>query len=129
VEAFNFSDGTGVGYYSIDPAAPIGGTDIGLIDVLYEEFSNDPNICPACGVGFGDLYGPFTVEVTAPTGSSAPKPSPLRLVTWGVRIIGGRPVAPSIALSTGFVKRHRVFGVYLGIAGVWGRSRRTSLAF
>lgn len=62
--------GPGVGAYVIDPAAAVGMIDQGLLDLNYETFSADPNVCTHCALGFADLQVPFQVAVVA-----APEPA------------------------------------------------------
>jgi hypothetical protein len=95
VEPFFFGDGTGLGFFSIDPSAPIGARDSGLLDVQYQIFSADPNGCPTCSIGFGDLTLPFNVEV------AAPEPAPLWLIGLGMCWIGWRIAAGSAERSEG----------------------------
>lgn len=84
--------GIGLGSYTIDPAAATGAVDSGMIDVQYETFLEDPNLCPTCATGFGDALVPFTVTVTdTVTASATPEPSPLILVgLGGALLLAGR---------------------------------------
>lgn len=74
VMSFDALNQTGLGAYTIDPSAPIGAMDAGMIDLNYETFSADPNICSSCATGFGDLQ--VQVQVTAAT------PEPANFVTF-----------------------------------------------
>lgn len=72
-ETFDLGAQTGVGSYSIGPAAPIdAAADVGILDVQYQIFSGDPNACGSCSIGFGDIAAPFSIHVTA-----APEPRTL----------------------------------------------------
>ena len=53
----------GLGGFTIDPGAAFGSSDAGLLDLNYETFSADPNLCSNCGTGFGNLLVPFQVQV------------------------------------------------------------------
>jgi hypothetical protein len=68
--------GPGVGVYSIDPGAAVGRLDQGTLDLNYETFSANPNVCTSCALGFANLQVPFQVEVAA-----APEPA-----TWWLAI-------------------------------------------
>lgn len=65
METFDFVSQVGVGSFSIDPAAPAGAIDSGILDVEYETFSADPNVCGSCGIGFADATADVSVQVTA----------------------------------------------------------------
>ena len=58
----------GLGAYTIDAGATPGDLDAGLLDLNYETFSADPNLCSNCGTGFGDLLVPFQVEAVPEPG-------------------------------------------------------------
>ncbi len=84
-EAFDNTNMLGIGAYVIDPGAVPGDSDSGLLDLNYEAFSTDPNICPTCATGFFDLQVPFEVDVTA--SQSAPEPSAAWLIGLGLLLI------------------------------------------
>lgn len=66
----------GIGAYLIDPGAGVGMIDQGMLDLNYETFSADPNVCSSCALGFADLQVPFQIEVVA-----APEPG-----TWWLAV-------------------------------------------
>jgi len=88
-ESFDIANSLGIGSYAIDPAALLGATDSGTIDLNYETFSGDPNSCSQCATGFGDVYASFTVEVGAQP-ANAPEPAALWLAGLGLLTVWGR---------------------------------------
>ena len=68
--------GPGIGAYFVDPGATVGLVDQGMLELNYETFSADPNLCTNCALGFADLQVPFQVEAAA-----APEPG-----TWWLAI-------------------------------------------
>jgi hypothetical protein len=64
IETFDAGSQLGVGSFSIDPAAAFGASDSGILDVEYETFSGDPNVCGSCDIGFADATAAFEVQVT-----------------------------------------------------------------
>jgi hypothetical protein len=84
-EAFDFTSAQGVGSYAIDPSAVLGSTDSGTLDVQYEAFTADPNICGTCAVGVFDLTVPFSVQV-----AQAPEPITVWLTAAALLILGSR---------------------------------------
>jgi hypothetical protein len=84
-EAFDFISAQGVGSYAIDPSAVLGLTDSGTLDVQYEAFTADPNICGTCAAGFFDLTVPFSVQVT-----QAPEPVTAWLTAAALVILAPR---------------------------------------
>jgi hypothetical protein len=75
-QLFDASAGDGVGAFVIDSAAHTGDTDSGLMEILFESFSQDPNICSTCATGFVTIDLPFSVRVVAPV-NTTPEPA-----TW-----------------------------------------------
>ncbi len=75
---FDLLNQIGAGAFSIDPLALAGAGDAGFIDLNYEIFSADPNVCPTCATGFGDLRAPFSVQAT---------PEPSTAVFAGIAIL------------------------------------------
>jgi hypothetical protein len=59
----------GLGGYTISAAAPAGSIDSGTIAVIYELFSQDPNVCPGCYVSTNEIDLPFSVQAVPEPGS------------------------------------------------------------
>src|SRR3954454_5964911 len=79
VQSFNAALQTGIGSFTIFPGTPPG-ADTGSIHVQYAIYSADPNSCPSCFAGTGELELPFSVEVTA-SPAVAPEPGTWTLFT------------------------------------------------
>ncbi len=82
-ETFDSNSQLGVGSFSIDPSAAIGATDSGILNVEYETFSGDPNVCGSCDTGFADTTAAFSIQVT-PT----PEPRALGWLTGFILLVG-----------------------------------------
>jgi len=85
IESFNPVAQTGLGSYTIDPAALPGAVDSGTILILYQLYSADPNTCGSCSAGTGSLDVPFQVTVTA-----APEPGTWFLPAIGLALLAAR---------------------------------------
>ncbi len=72
IQNFTLLTGEGVGAYTLDPFAAIGAVNTGLLTVLYDVFSDNPNTCVDCYVGSNSLSANFSVSV-----SDVPEPSTL----------------------------------------------------
>jgi hypothetical protein len=77
VQAFDNSGQTGIGAFAILASAPAGAQNSGLIHVLFDLFTGDPNVCGGCYSGSGELDLPFAVTVVNSSPASAPEPA-----TW-----------------------------------------------
>lgn len=82
--AFDFSQFLGLGIYFIEPQVVPGAVNSGVIRVLYERWSDDPNQCGECNLGSGELDLAFSVRVTDEL--PAPVPEPATCVLVGVAL-------------------------------------------
>ena len=63
--SFDPVNNVGFGSFTIDPGALPGSVDRGFLDLNYELFSGDPNVCSSCAAGFVDMQAPFEIDVVA----------------------------------------------------------------
>lgn len=104
LEDFDFDGQVGLGYYALDPAAPIGAFSSGNIRVLYELFSDDPRTCEECFVESSFVDLPFSVEVS----DEVPEPATILLSAAGlVLIITRRRLQSTYAANVAGVMRRR----------------------
>lgn len=86
VQTFDESLGTGFGAYTIDPSAMLGIPNDGQFLVLYELYSDDPNICGGtCFADSGALEADFSV-------TPVPEPASYVLAIAGLLILAGHAV-------------------------------------
>jgi len=69
-EAYDFSQDLGLGSFAISAPAAAGAVDSGIIDVQLAFYSENPNLCHTCSVGFETVDVPFSVTV-----AGTPEPS------------------------------------------------------
>ena len=79
---FDFGQFLGLGVYFIEPQVVPGAVNSGIIRVLYERWSDDPNVCSECNPGSGELDLAFSVTVTDELPEPIPEPG-----TWA--LVGG----------------------------------------
>lgn len=91
---FDFNQFLGLGVYFVEPQVVPGAVNSGIIRVLYERWSDDPNLCSECNLGSGELDLAFSVTVTDELPEPIPEPG-----TWA--LVGG-----SCLVLLGF-RRHR----------------------
>jgi len=84
VVPFDAFNQLGLGAFSIDPGAPVGAIDAGLLDLNYETFSADPNLCGNCATGFFDVFVPFQVQAV----EAAPEPAAGWLIGGALLLLG-----------------------------------------
>jgi hypothetical protein len=89
---FDTTPDSGIGAFSIRPDAAIGSMDLGVIDLEYEKFSADPNICSTCATGFANLQTSFEVEVVAPEPAVGRLLAPLCALLWWRRRASDRRI-------------------------------------
>lgn len=77
---FDFSQFLGLGIYFIEPQVVPGAVNSGVIRVLYERWSDDPNQCGECNLGSGELDLAFSVTVTDTLPEPVPEPGTWALV-------------------------------------------------
>lgn len=77
---FDFSQFLGLGTYFIEPQVVPGAVNSGVIRVLYERWSDDPNQCGECNLGSGELDLAFSVTVTDTLPEPVPEPGTWALV-------------------------------------------------
>jgi hypothetical protein len=77
---FDIHAGRGLGFYMIDPGAPIGGVNSGRLLVQIEVFSDNPLTCGSCLVDTLEYQFAFSVTAVEPI----PEPSTGILVVAGV---------------------------------------------
>jgi hypothetical protein len=88
-QKFDVFSGEGIGSFAINPNAAVGAVDTGTIEVLFETFSSDPNVCSTCATGFQTVDVPFDVAVSQP-GAQAPEPRTFFLVGGGLLLMVSR---------------------------------------
>ena len=90
-ESFDFTSGSGLAAFLVDPGAMLGDMDSGTIRVLYDRFSADPSSCISCYVDSGSMDA--VVRVTA-AGTPEPGSGWLLLagagLIWACRRFAGR---------------------------------------
>src|SRR5262249_9818875 len=85
VVTFDALNQLGLGGFTIDPGAPLGAIDAGVLDLNYETFSADPNSCGNCATGFFDLLVPFQVQAAV---EAAPEPAAVWLIGGALLVLG-----------------------------------------
>jgi hypothetical protein len=91
---FNLLNGTGLGYYTIDSAAPFGAVDLLSIEVDYYLLDGDPFTCTDCSVvgsNFVTLDAAVSVPAPEPTGSMLLLAALAAASILKLRVWGGRP--------------------------------------
>jgi hypothetical protein len=83
-ESFDFSSGSGLAAFLIDPGAHLGDQDAGTIRVLYDRFSADPSSCGSCLVDSGSVDAVASVTAAA----DAPEPWSGCLLLLGIAAMG-----------------------------------------
>ncbi len=64
IEPFDEGNALGLGSYAISPDALRGDSDSGTLAVVYELFSDDPNICGSCYLSTNEVDVPLSVTAT-----------------------------------------------------------------
>ena len=70
IQVFSVANGTGLGFYTVDPNAAIGSLNLGTLGIVYELYTGDPNSCGSCFDRSGQLELDFSVTAVPEPGTA-----------------------------------------------------------
>ena len=93
----------GLGAYAIDALAAPNMTSDLVVRVLYERYTDDPNICLDCFAGIGEIDVNLSVQVVQP--AAVPEPSTLLAVAaCGLMLLGRASTGRAARVSSDFAR-------------------------
>ncbi len=70
IQVFSEANGTGLGFYTVDPSAIIGDTNSGTLGIAYELYTDDPNSCGDCFATSGQFEVAYSVTAVPEPGTA-----------------------------------------------------------